>query len=111
MELPRLVSKNPEADALWRNQYKALLNGQVFDECLEDQYLQCLYYYPMTLILGRAFEQMGRAGRETDVRRLFILVGRMIPYLGVRWQQSSKARGEAEDPSSAIVLYDQEGVN
>lgn len=48
---------------------------------------------------------MGKADEKTDVRRLFLLIGRMVPYLGVRWQQSSKARGEVEDPSKAMVVY------
>jgi hypothetical protein len=106
MELPRLVSKNPQADALWRKQYEALLDPQVLDECLDDRNLQCLYYYPLTLILGRVFEQIGQADKWADVRRLFVLAGRLIPYLGVRWQQSSKVRGEVEDPDRSIALHD-----
>ena len=54
--------------------------------------LKRLGYYPLTLILGRAFEQIGPANTETDERRLFQLIGRAMPYLGIRWQQSGKCR-------------------
>lgn len=59
-------------------------------ECLEEANLQCLYYQPLTAILGRAFEQIGQA----EGKPVFVLIGRMIPYLGIRWQQSNKARSE-----------------
>jgi hypothetical protein len=107
-ELPRLVSKNSQADILWRRQYEELKYGQVLDECLDDKNIQCLYYYPMTLILGRVFERIGEADKQTDVRRLFVLAGKLIPYLGIRWQQSKKARGEVEDPDRSIVVYGRE---
>ncbi len=74
---------------------EALARGEVLSECLQHQNLQCLDYYPLTLVLGRTFEQVGRVLKtrgEADLGRLFILIGRAFPYLGVRWQQSSKCR-------------------
>ena len=47
-------------------------------------------------MLGRAFEQVGRILHqregEANLPRLFALIGRGVPYLGVRWQQSGKCR-------------------
>jgi hypothetical protein len=56
----------------------------VLSECLQHQNLQCLDYYPLTLVLGRTFEQVGRVLKtrgEADLGRLFILIGRAFPYL------------------------------
>jgi hypothetical protein len=91
-EFPKRVSAFEQADALWKRQYQALGKGEMLPECLLDENLQCLDYYPLTLILGKAFEQIGQAGTETDARRLFLLIGHAMPYLGVRWQQSGKCR-------------------
>ena len=96
MKLPGRVSANDRADALWKRQYEAFSSGEVFPECLEDENLQCLDYYPLTCVLGRAFEQIGRILHhregEANMARLFALIGRLTPYLGVRWQQSGKCR-------------------
>jgi hypothetical protein len=62
---------------LWRRQYEALDRGEVLPECLRDENLQCLDYYPLTLMLGKAFERIGFADRETDARRLFLLIGQL----------------------------------
>jgi hypothetical protein len=80
------VSANDRADALWKRQYEAFSSGEVFPECLEDENLQCLDYYPLTCVLGRAFEQIGRILHhregEANMARLFALIGRLTPYLG-----------------------------
>ncbi len=93
--LAKRVSASEQADALWKRQYEALRRGEVLAECLQPQNLQCLDYYPLTLVLGRAFEQVGRVLQtkgETGLARLFLLIGRAFSYLGVRWQQSGKCR-------------------
>jgi hypothetical protein len=93
INLPKRVSANPEAGALWKRQYAALLEGRVIPECLEEANLQCLDYFPMTLLMGRALEQVGRQPAPA----LFLLAGKLFPYLGIRWLQSGKCR---PDPAS-----------
>jgi hypothetical protein len=44
-----------------------------------------------SLILGRAFEQIGQANTETDARRLFQLIGRAMPYLGIAGSSQANA--------------------
>jgi hypothetical protein len=116
MKLPGRVSANDRADALWKRQYEALSSGEVLPECLEDQNLHCLDYYPLTCVLGRAFEQVGRILHcregETKMARLFALIGRGVPYLGIRWQQSGKcstlrlppAEEQEDDPTRTLGI-------
>ncbi len=103
MKLPGRVSANDRADALWKRQYEAFSSGEVFPECLEDENLQCLDYYPLTCVLGRAFEQIGRILHhregEANMARLFALIGRLTPYLG--YAGSSRASADLWPPTGS----------
>ena len=80
--LPKRVSASEQGDALWKRQYEALVRGEVLSE---HQNIQCLDYYPLTLVLGRAFEQVGRVWvtkGETGLGQLFRPDWQSVSLLG-----------------------------
>jgi hypothetical protein len=88
MKLPGVVTTNPEVNQLWQRQYRSLERGEVLPECLREENLSHLNYRSLTILLGRAFEALAASPSPA----LFKLIGRLLPMLGVRWEQSNKAR-------------------